>query len=96
MFHSALSEATFKKGLQIYISKRTSNQEGIAEPKHFYQALQLAVIDTAENVAERFESWELQAGYPIVYVTRNFNGNNVKFSQKRFTADINEGTDYNE
>ncbi|XP_070502885.1 uncharacterized protein [Chironomus tepperi] len=96
MFHYALSEETFRRGLQIYISKITSNAEGIAEPKHFYDALQQALNDSTVNVAKMYETWEFQAGYPILYVTRNYNGNNVRFSQKRFTNDIKNGTEYNE
>ncbi|KAL7025611.1 hypothetical protein ACKWTF_013562 [Chironomus riparius] len=96
MFHYALSGETFRHGLQIYISKSTSNPEGITEPKHFYEALQIAVNDSSVHVANLFETWEFQSGYPILYVTRNYNGNNIMLSQKRFTDDIKNGTEYNE
>ena len=96
MFHHALSEETLRHGLQIYINKSTSNPEGITEPKHFYEALQLAVDDFSVHVANVFETWEFQAGYPILYVTRNYNGNNVIFAQKRFTDDIKNGAEHNE
>ena len=96
MFNYALSEETFRHGLQIYISKSTSNPEGVVEPKDLYLALQLAVNDPSVHIDRMFETWETQAGYPILYVTKNYNGNNVKFSQKRFTDDIKNGAAYNE
>ena len=96
MFNHALSEETFRRGLQIYIKKCSLNPEGIAKPKHFYDALQLALNDSRIDVTGMFETWELQAGYPIVNVTRNYNGNNIRFTQKRFTNDIKEGMEHNE
>lgn len=86
MFHHALTEETFNKGIQIYLSKNTSNPEGVAEPKHFYDALQQAAIaDNAipsiYSMAELFGRWETQPGYPIVYVERSYNDQRIKFTQ---------------
>lgn len=86
MFHHALTEKTFNKGIQIYLSKSTSNPEGIAEPKHLYAALQQAAqadnaIPSMYSMAELFGRWETQSGYPIVYVQRNYNDHRVKFTQ---------------
>lgn len=86
MFHHALTEQTFNKGIQIYLSKTTSNPEGVAEPKHLYDALQQAAeadnaIPTIYSMAELFERWETQPGYPIVYVERSYNDQRIKFTQ---------------
>lgn len=86
MFHHALTEETFNKGIQIYLSKSTSNPEGVAEPKHLYDALQQAAdadnaIPSIYTIAELFGRWETQPGYPIVYVERSYNDQRIKFTQ---------------
>lgn len=86
MFHHALTEETFNKGIQIYLSKNTSNPEGVAEPKHLYDALQQAAeadnaIPSIYSMAELFGRWETQPGYPIVYVERSYNDQRIKFTQ---------------
>lgn len=77
MFFHSLSEQTFHKGLKIYLSKTTSNPEGVATPDHLYEALQQAVdaSDTSlgdKSVAKLFGSWAEQSGYPIVHVVRSY------------------------
>jgi aminopeptidase N len=86
MFFHSLSEKTFHKGLKIYLSKSTSNPEGVATPEHLYDALQLAADEDAAlpqgyKIDELFGSWEKQAGYPIVYVERSYNNHRVRFTQ---------------
>lgn len=86
MFFYSLSEQTFNKGLKIYLSKSTSNPEGVAKPDHLYDALQLAADDDNatlgnKSIAELFGSWENQAGYPILYVERSYNNRMIRFTQ---------------
>lgn len=86
MFLYSLSEATFHKGLKIYLSKSTSNPEGVAKPEHLYEALQQAAdedraLSTNLSIAELFGSWERQAGFPVVLVERSYNDHRVKFTQ---------------
>lgn len=88
MFFHSLSEATFHKGLKIYLSKSTSNPEGVAEPSHLYEALQQAAdeddaLPANYKVEELFGSWETQAGYPIVFVERSYNNHRIRFTQVR-------------
>lgn len=76
MFLYSLSEATFHKGLNIYLSKSTSNPQGVAVPQHLYEALQQAADEDKAlpknyKIEEIFGSWEKNPGYPIVYVERN-------------------------
>jgi aminopeptidase N len=91
MFVEALGVETFTKGLQIYLSKVTSNSYGSAKPENLYKALQLA-IDADLNstmlpgdykIQEIFESWEFNSGYPIVYVKRSYNDRKIRFTQVR-------------
>lgn len=91
MFLYSLSEATFHKGLKIYLSKSTSNPEGVAKPDHLYEALQEACDEDGalpENyrIDELFGSWEKQSGYPVVYVERSYNDHRIRFTQVRFVA----------
>lgn len=86
MFQHSLSEQTFNKGLKIYLSKSTSNPEGVAKPEHLYDALQQAATEDENslegfNVSTLFESWEKQAGYPVLYVERSYNNRKVLLTQ---------------
>lgn len=86
MFLYSLSEETFHKGLKIYLSKSTLNPFGIATPEYLYNSLQQAsneddALPSAYTVEKLFESWEKQAGYPIVYVERSYNDHRIRFSQ---------------
>lgn len=86
MFLYSLSEATFHKGLKIYLSKSTLNPEGVAKPELLYAALQRASDeDTAlpqnYTVEKLFGSWETQTGYPVVYVERSYNDHRIRFTQ---------------
>ena len=91
MFLYTFTERRFNHALHIYLSKQTSNPEGVAEPVHFYAALQRALPESGINVTEVFESWELQAGYPIVYVERSYNNYRVRLRQNRFLNDVKNG-----
>jgi aminopeptidase N len=95
MFLYSLTEEIFHKGLAIYLSKETSNDEGIAKPIHIYDALQIAVNDANVNIKNLFETWEHQTGYPILYVNRSYNTREVHFTQHRFTDDIISGMNSN-
>lgn len=86
MFFHSLSETTFHKGLKIYLSKSTSNLEGVASPESLYEALQQAADDDDAlpqnyTIAKLFGSWEKQAGYPYVYVQRSYNNHRIRFTQ---------------
>lgn len=86
MFFYTLSEETFHKGLKIYLSKSTSNPEGVAKPDHLYEALQQAADEDEvflgnKSIAELFGSWERQAGYPIIHVERSYNNRKIRFTQ---------------
>lgn len=93
MFYHALYKSVFHEGIHIYLTKTTSNPEGVAEPIHFYNSLQQALPeDSSWNIKEFFETWEHQAGFPYVTVERNYNGNQVKFSQQRFLSSGSDNT----
>lgn len=86
MFQHSLSEKTFNKGLKIYLSKSTSNPEGVAKPEHLYDALQKAVDEDNTSlqgftVRRLFESWEKQAGYPVLHVERSYNNRRIILTQ---------------
>lgn len=92
MFLYALTPAIFHDGLHIYLSKSTSNPEGVAEPSHLYEALQEAAHESGINIKEFFESWEHQAGFPYLTVERNYNGNQVRVTQQRFLSSGHDNT----
>lgn len=89
MFFHTLTEATFNEGMRIYLSRSTSNPEGVVVPEHLYRALQQAVDEKQtfpedfDNIQMLFESWEVNAGYPIVYVERSYNDRRIRFVQVR-------------
>jgi aminopeptidase N len=81
MFFHSLTESTFSKGLKIYLSDLTFAPLGAAQPQHFYDALQRAANDSIYKVRDIFGSWEMQKGYPILYVERSYNDHRVRFTQ---------------
>jgi aminopeptidase N len=87
MFLHSLSVETFHKGLKIYLSKSTTNAEGIALPENLYEALQHAIdedevkLPGSFKIDELFGSWENNPGYPIVYVERSYNDHRIRFTQ---------------
>lgn len=89
MFFHTLTEATFHEGMSIYLSRSTSNSEGVVEPENLYRALQQAIDEAKtfpkdyDNIQMLFESWEVNAGYPIVYVERSYNDRRIRFIQVR-------------
>ena len=92
MFFYALTPDIFNNGLNIYLNKTTSNPEGVAEPIHLYDALQTAVDDFGIQIKTYFESWEHQAGFPYVTIKRNYNNNQVVFTQQRFLSEGHDNT----
>jgi len=83
MFFYSLTEETFHNGLKIYLNESTWLPEGVAEPKHLYNALQQASDDAGANynIQELFHNWEHQAGYPVVFVERSYNNHRIRFTQ---------------
>lgn len=87
MFYHVFTEEIFHNALHIYLSKKSSNVDGVAAPIDFYSALQQAIEPTTMNVTGIFQSWETQSGYPMVYVERSYNDHRIRFKQVRFTND---------
>jgi aminopeptidase N len=96
MFLYSFTEEVFHKAMHIYLTKNTTNPEGIAEPDDFYVAFQLALKNDNISIRDLFQSWELQAGYPILYVERSYNDGRVRLRQNRFTDDISKGRIWDE
>lgn len=83
MMQVALGVPTWTKGLRNYL---TANQYQSASSDDLYTGLQLAVnedvLTNPPNVATIMRSWENQAGYPVITVSRN--GNQLTLTQDRF------------
>jgi aminopeptidase N len=91
MFLHALTPEVFNKGLHSYLTKQTTGDDGVADPAALYAALQSALPQNSEiKVKTFFESWEHQSGFPYLTIERNYNGNQVKFHQKRFLNTIGD------
>jgi aminopeptidase N len=82
-FLHAFGANIWQKGLSYYLNDRFNNY---ATSEHLYQGLQRAVNESSPgsfiNVANMMGSWEHQAGFPLIYVTRNTS--HVTISQERF------------
>lgn len=84
MMQVALGVPTWTKGLRNYL---TTKQYLSASSDDLYAGLQTAVDEdylegSRPNVATIMGSWENQAGYPLITVSRN--GNQLTFQQERF------------
>lgn len=72
MLQHVLTEATFAKGLQLYLIDRFQKS---ATPNDLYRNLQIALNEDRPgngiNIAEFMNSWEYQGGYPVIHVSRS-------------------------
>ncbi|GJQ73763.1 hypothetical protein Trydic_g18704 [Trypoxylus dichotomus] len=86
MMEHFLTTEIFRKGLTNYL---TEMQYGAAQPSDLWRGLQAAVDELDPEilgdltVAEIMETWNSQAGFPVVDVSRNNNGR-IVLSQSRF------------
>lgn len=88
MFQNALGDETWTKGLTKYL---TTMEMSAATSDDLYEGIQSAVDDDVRsenlNISTAMRSWEIQAGYPVLLVSRY--GNQLKFEQESFSI-INE------
>jgi aminopeptidase N len=86
IFHS-LAEKTFTEGLKMYLNETLRNPLGVTKMEHLYDNWQHAVEgvrkdnDSNYKIADLFDSWEHQEGYPILFVERSYNDHRVRFTQ---------------
>jgi aminopeptidase N len=83
MFQNAFTDATWSKGLFYFLRARQYNYYNA---EHLYQGLQRALSEdfpfNTPNVATIMRTWEFQAGFPLISVTRF--ENEISFRQERF------------
>lgn len=82
-FQSALGHSTWQKGINYWLVDRFNN---FTTSAHLYENIQRAVDEdhpvNPPNVAKTFGSWEWQAGFPLITVSRA--GSTLTISQERF------------
>uniref|UniRef100_A0A182QF04 Aminopeptidase n=1 Tax=Anopheles farauti TaxID=69004 RepID=A0A182QF04_9DIPT len=84
MFHHALGERTFLKGVRRYIS---TNKDRAVTPDDLFESLQIAVREDAIlplsfDVATIMKPWIYQSGYPLVTVS--YQQGELIFHQEHF------------
>nr|QEI22876.1 putative peptidase [Oryctes rhinoceros] len=91
MMEHFLTTDIFKRGLNIYL---TQMEYGAAEPSDLWNGLQAAVdqldpdILGDRSVEDIMETWNRQAGFPVIDVSRNNDGK-IVLEQSRFFRDTN-------
>jgi aminopeptidase N len=83
MMQVAVGVDTWTKGLRNYL---TTKQYDAATPTDLYSGLQQAINQdyptNPPNIATIMSTWENQAGYPVITVSRS--GNQLTLTQERF------------
>ncbi|XP_058178358.1 aminopeptidase N-like [Anopheles ziemanni] len=94
MFHHALGERTFQKGMRRYIN---TNKDKSVTPDDLFASLQSAaqedaVLPVSYDVASLMRPWIYQSGYPLVTV--ELHGDELVFRQEHYlNADITTSSD---
>lgn len=94
MFLHAFTEASFKKGLNYYL---TAKQFDAAVEDDLFAGLERAVKEDKTLIAnlavkDIFSSWTQQKGFPVLHVTRNNNGT-LTISQERYFTVVPQNVD---
>ncbi|XP_065336778.1 aminopeptidase N-like [Cloeon dipterum] len=97
MMLSILGEENFWKGLRAYIEKMKFSN---ADQNDLWRGLSTAVpnglLPNNVEFKDIMDTWALQAGYPVVTVTRDYDKNTVNFTQKRFFSSAPVKKEHNE
>ncbi|XP_026836420.1 aminopeptidase Ey [Drosophila erecta] len=93
MMHLFLGEEAFRSGLKSYLQAYAYKN---AEQDNLWESLTKAAHKTGSlpkdyAIKTIMDSWTLQAGYPVVNVTRDYEGRSATLSQERYirNTDIN-------
>ncbi|KAH8278476.1 hypothetical protein KR018_003846 [Drosophila ironensis] len=86
MMHLFLGEMAFRSGLKSYLQEY---EYGNAEQDNLWQSLTIAAHKTdtlprSYDLKTIMDSWTLQAGFPLINVTRNYAAKTATLSQERF------------
>ncbi|CAB3366331.1 Hypothetical predicted protein [Cloeon dipterum] len=91
MMLNFMGEENFKKGINTYLQEM---KFGNADQDDLWRWLGTGVPDGLLPESVEFkdimDTWALQAGYPLITVTRDYEANTTSFSQKRFFSTPNE------
>jgi len=94
MFLNALSEQTFVKGLNKYLTARSYSY---AAEEHLFSALQEAIDEDNRVIPTSFanimSSWTRQSGFPVLTVERNYSSTTVLLSQQRYFSNTSSTPD---
>ncbi|KAH8382719.1 hypothetical protein KR009_004927, partial [Drosophila setifemur] len=88
MMNSVLGEESFHSGLMSYLQKysyKNAEQDNLWES--FTQAAHnKSALPESYEIKTIMDSWTLQAGYPVINVTRDYSGKNAELSQERYLS----------
>ncbi|XP_037030608.1 aminopeptidase N-like [Bradysia coprophila] len=89
MFLHALSQRTFVKGLNNYL---TTKAYSAASEEDLFNALQSAIQEDGLQLPTSFtnimSSWTRQKGFPVVTVERNYESSTVTLDQQRYVSEL--------
>ncbi|XP_018799750.1 PREDICTED: aminopeptidase N [Bactrocera latifrons] len=94
MWQSAFPKNVFRQGLNLYL---TSNQFSAADENQLFESLGIAAgannVPIPATMQDMFASWSRQSTYPLLTVTRNYNGKSFTVKQEAFYEDTNTKSD---
>ncbi|KAL0133272.1 hypothetical protein PUN28_000801 [Cardiocondyla obscurior] len=92
MMQHFLTTTVFKKGLSNYLNQKAYKN---ADQDDLWNALTKQaqmdkVLEPNVTVKDIMNTWTLQAGYPLVTVTRNYNNSIINVTQERLLLESND------
>lgn len=81
---------TFKQGMHNYLNAFKYSNANQNDLWYHLQAASNETNGSKVDVKRVMDSWTVQEGYPLIKITRDYESNEIRFSQQRFLLNSND------